>query len=338
MRFQAFASYFAALVLASLVPACAEAIFDGTIKIMPSAFIVALGHAIVLGLPVFLFLRSRRRANGIMAAAGGFMVATLPFAFIHLLMGGAGNVTASTNGVPTIVQGVRTLAGWLEFGELALILGALGALAGETFWVVLRISGGIDTGTADHATAPGQAQRRRSMVSTTALAGLAVLLSGSVLAIPSITKDRTCHNLLRDRSFIVPQVVMRLQVEPADWPELMHLFRDFGAVHALSFRDQSHEQPGTVQVLGLSLCNEAGIAVTSHEQRWASQKIRTLGVNGGVFVGVYETREHSGWQAPAREIIDQMEAAWPGKLSFQDGGGHTIPKPEQLRNVSAPNP
>ena len=337
MRFERLASYVAAILLAALAPAGAEAILDHTIRLMPIAFFVGLGHVLLLGMPLYLILRLRNRANAITAAAGGFVVAAIP-SLLMSLAGLGGNLSAKTNGVQTVVNGVPTLAGWIEIGETVLMIGIFGALAGETFWIVLRLSGAFGPANADD-TAPGKMTRRPLAIArSAALTALAMLLSGSVLAIPSITKDRSCHNLLRDRSSIGPKVVMRLQIEPMDWPNLAELFRKFGGAHSLSFRDYTHEQPGTVQVLGLSLCNEDGIAITAHEQRWASQKIQALGVNGGVFVSVYETREHSRWPAPAREIIDQMDAAWPGKLSFQDGGGHTISVPDQLRNASAPNP
>ena len=66
--------------------------------------------------------------------------------------------TGSVDGVPTIINGVPTLAGWLNYVELLVCLfGAFGALSGFVFWCVLKWSGNL----------PGKGKRpsRRTTIS-----------------------------------------------------------------------------------------------------------------------------------------------------------------------------
>src|SRR5581483_6658270 len=84
-----------------------------------------------------------------------------------------------------------------------------------------------------------------------ALAAVGVMLAAGIFAIPSITKDRTCHNMFRDgnRTSIAPQETIELQLVEYRWPELRKLLADFRAAHNLSVRDSSETRPGVVDIL-----------------------------------------------------------------------------------------
>ena len=102
----------AATLLAALAPALVVAWLSWSTQILPFALTVTLGHTIVLGLPWFFVLESRREAHLISALKAGFAVGALPLGILTIFPGGTFN--ASTNEVPTVINGVRTLAGWLE--------------------------------------------------------------------------------------------------------------------------------------------------------------------------------------------------------------------------------
>jgi hypothetical protein len=219
------------------------------------------------------------------------------------------------------------LAGWLHYGRLLIFLGLLGLLAGVVFWLTLKWS--APTKPAAHDV-PGSQQtlRRRSV----ALAAIALLLAGTALAMPTITMDRTCHNMRRDdtRTVIPAQAVVELQIDMEEWPRLIHALEQYGAAHGLSLRNTSKSHPDVVQMLYVSLCNEQGVNINLIDQRWASRGYKPL-VGNGVPVSVYELRPGSGWQSLTRGLIGVLEATWPGQVKFKDERGRTIPIPDHLR-------
>jgi hypothetical protein len=162
------------------------------------------------------------------------------------------------------------------------------------------------------------------------LALLATALSGSVLAIPAVTKDRTCHNLTRDRrDGIGPVARIHLNASPEEWKVLAEVFGRVGGDFGLSFRNKSRETPGVVHVLYLSLCSESGVVVMANERHRLVDELPSE--SSGIGVGVYETNEGSGWRTPARALVAALEERWPGKVTFLDERGRTIAKPADLR-------
>jgi hypothetical protein len=316
----------AALLLAALAPAAVVAALGQSVALLPLAFGIALAHAVLLGLPLFLLLRWKRRVNAAWSIAGGFVVGMIPGAILTWPWRPGSGSSSSADGVPTVVDGVPTLAGWIAYGETLTILGAFGALGGLVFWLTLKLSGALAD---DPVPAPGS---RRGARATVGLALAAVALSALVFAIPAIRKDRTCHNMLRDgRSSISPQVNLDLPLGVEDWPVLTKRFEDVAAAHALSLRDSSRSQPGVVHVLGLSLCNDQGVNIAAHEQRWAAQNFEPLVAGSGISISAYELRPDSGWKDPMRGLVAALEATWPGKVRFRDRDGRFVPMPDDLR-------
>ena len=81
-------------------------------------FIVALAHALALGLPMFLLLRWRRRLRWWASLVGGFLVGNMPYAIVSF---------------PS-VQG--TADAWRIYAETAAFLGGLGMAGGFAAWLV----------------------------------------------------------------------------------------------------------------------------------------------------------------------------------------------------------
>jgi hypothetical protein len=65
MAFQQIAAYMAAILFASLSAAALAAGMGGLVKLMPLVLGVAVAHATLLGLPLFLFLRRKGWANAL---------------------------------------------------------------------------------------------------------------------------------------------------------------------------------------------------------------------------------------------------------------------------------
>ena len=236
-----------------------------------------------------------------MAAASGF--------FPNWPVGPKGSST-SVRGVPLVVDGVPTLAGWLDFLQVLAFLGVFGAIAGIVFWSILRASGALAP--ADNGT---DRPHRRAAIG---LGVVAVLLTGAIFAIPDATwgrilrpVDQTCHNVLRGRDSIAPQVSMDLPIAQEDVPKLMQAMQDFAATHQLQVRDASAPDRWF-----LSLCNDQGLTIQLHLL---------------VTIGVFERQPGSGWQQTTKELIATIETLWPGKLRFRAPQGGTMPRPKELQ-------
>jgi hypothetical protein len=127
-----------ALLVAMLAPALVIALVTRQFAAAIPIAMVSAAHAIVLGVPVFLFLRWRGWANAFTSVIGGALVGAGPVALL-LFPGGnrfAGS-SASVGGVPTMVNGVATEAGWNGYFNTLKIFGAFGAASGLLFWLYL---------------------------------------------------------------------------------------------------------------------------------------------------------------------------------------------------------
>lgn len=125
---------------------------------------------------------------------------------------------------------------------------------------------------------------------------------------------------------------MDLNVSSEEWEPLTEVFDRLGRDLGLSFRNMSRVTPDVVHVLNLSLCSESGVLMMANEQHWLVGDAPDDGL--ALPITVYETREGSGWIVPARALIAALEERWPGKLTFSDERGRTIPKPPQLEGES----
>jgi hypothetical protein len=136
------ASAATALVFAGLAPALVMAAFWHTAKIAPTAFAftfaIALSHAIVLGLPLFLVFRSMGWVNVMSCVVFGFVVGAVPAGVLTWPMQHPElHMSASVDSVPTIINGVITATGWVSYVKPLIYFGLFGALGGFTFWITL---------------------------------------------------------------------------------------------------------------------------------------------------------------------------------------------------------
>jgi hypothetical protein len=319
------ASLAAAVILAALGPAAVVTLLAHAIRWLPFAFVIALGHAL-LGLPIFAALDRKGWVNAATAVAVGLAIGAIPGVIMSLPLNSTMN--ASTNGVPTVVNGARTMAGWLDYAQMLGLLCGCGALGGSVFWATLKLCGWWRV---DHDATVARRPSSSRRIVPVASVGLAVMLAAGVFAIPAITRDRTCHNMFRNGgTSIVPQVRMDLQIEMADWPRLTELFERFATAHDLSFRNSSQDQPQAFRVLALDLCTEAGANININDQRWASKGFAPLVRGRGTTIYIYAVRENSGWQKLAHNLAADLQSEWPDKVRFLGGTSHVIPMPKEL--------
>jgi hypothetical protein len=285
-------------------------------------FVLTLAHALLLGLPLFL-LRSRIRVGLIVCLIAGFLVGATPLALFGLLSMFGVN-SASTDGIPTIVNGIPTFAGLLQLARSASWLGAFGLAAGLSFWFIMR---GVDR----LAMEPGAegADREIPRAKSWPLASAALLSTCAVLVLPGIIKDNTCHNLFRDgRSSIRPEVFASIDLNAEDWPRLTEIFDDFGSAHSLELRADQNARNGKLFWRDLNLCNERGVTIDALDQPWlADVKSPTP---KGVRLTFYEMKPGSDGGPLARDLVGKIDASWPAKIKFYGPDGRVIPEAEAL--------
>jgi hypothetical protein len=142
LRIQRIASVAAVLLFAGLAPALVMAALWHAAKIALIAFaftfVIALAHAVLLGLPLFLVFRSKGWINVMSCVVSGFAVGAVPAGVLTSPMQHPElHTSASVDGVPTIINGVIIAAGWVSNVTPLIYFGSFGALGGFAFWVAL---------------------------------------------------------------------------------------------------------------------------------------------------------------------------------------------------------
>ena len=103
------------------------------------AFLIALAHAVVLGLPTYFVLSKLHLMRWWMSIICGFVIGTLPATIevwrtmVSLVGPGTDNVE---NGVYLVRNGVLTSAWWCQTILLSSILGIFGMLGAFSAWLV----------------------------------------------------------------------------------------------------------------------------------------------------------------------------------------------------------
>ena len=148
VRIQQIAGAATAFLFSGLAPALVMAALWHTTKIAPMVFAftfaIALGHALLLGLPLFLVFRSKGWINVMSCVVFGFAVGATPAGVLTWPMHHPEpHTSASVDGVPTIINRVITAAGWVSYVKPLIYFGSLGALGGFAFWVALIWSGTV---------------------------------------------------------------------------------------------------------------------------------------------------------------------------------------------------
>ena len=148
LRIEQIADTATAFLFAGLAPALVMAALWQTAEIAPLAFVftfgIALAHAVLFGLPLFLVFRSKGWINILTCVVFGFAVGAVPDGVLTWPMQHAvlyASSSRSVDGVSTIIDGVITAAGWVSYVKPVIYCGLFGALGGFAFCVALIWSG-----------------------------------------------------------------------------------------------------------------------------------------------------------------------------------------------------
>lgn len=290
-------------------------------------FLVALAHAVIIGLPLFLFLRSKSWTGIIACALSSLIIGAAGPAVLGLSsLFGNSSYNAWSGGKATVVNGVPTLLGWLEYAQSVGFMGLIGLSGGLTFWLTMRLSG-QNPAPPEVAGTPARSSPGISRI----IAATAISSTCAVLLLPRVVQDKTCHNVFRDgRSSIGPQIYADLKLSAEDWPALAQTFTEFAAANSLSFRSDQKIARGQVMWRSLDLCNEAGTHIEIVDQPWMDRMGHAPAVIKGIKLSVEEFRTGSDWNLLARELIIKINARWPEKIVFHGPNGSRISETEAL--------
>lgn len=114
--------------------------FGHILLLWPPAFIVALVHAVILGLPAYLIARRLGLIRWWVSLPGGFVVGALPYAVLALPWHAPPPELVAAHIVPPFT--------WQHYLAVAGGLGFLGMAGGIAAWLVWRWLGGRPAGPA----------------------------------------------------------------------------------------------------------------------------------------------------------------------------------------------
>ncbi|MBU2984905.1 hypothetical protein KO528_06065 [Saccharophagus degradans] len=98
---------------------------------------ISASFVMILGLPAYLLLRYFNKISWWSTFLSGFSLGAVPAGiFTWPLRYASAGSYSSVNGVETMVDGVPTIAGWVQFIEGVLFFGGLGFIAALAFWLV----------------------------------------------------------------------------------------------------------------------------------------------------------------------------------------------------------
>lgn len=97
--------------------------------------IITAVFVVILGLPTYFVLRQIKRVSWRSTVVSGFLIAATPVALFLWPYDSPGS-SASSNGVDTMVNGVPTLAGWLDYLQAVLFFGVFGLVSAFVFWLL----------------------------------------------------------------------------------------------------------------------------------------------------------------------------------------------------------
>jgi hypothetical protein len=148
-RLQRVFSTATAFAFSALAPAVLMTAIWSDPRVAPMVFVftlvIALSHAVLLGLPIFLIVQSRGWIGITACVVLGFAIGAVPAGILTFPVSGFElYASAWAGGTPAATDGLSTAAIWVSYIKPLMYLGLLGAFGGLNFWVVLMSSGTLD--------------------------------------------------------------------------------------------------------------------------------------------------------------------------------------------------
>jgi len=297
----------AAIIVGAGAAAAAFTLLSGEMQIFPLAFLLILVPSAALGIPSYVVFESVGRANWKTAAAVGFFVgAVIPAAVVFV---GRGADQASVDGVPTVVDGSYTWAGWTQGLAVVAGFGLLGVIGGLLFY--FAVSRSRKQRSADPEIQSPATWRGGLLVA----AALCVVIAAFSVSVAS--KDRSCHNPLRGGgNSIAPVATFDLNVGPDQWRRVERLIHGFGTEHGWDIRSDVRPD-GDFKWFQMSLCREPGTEIV----------VQGYPEFRSVYVSVFQPQGGASWRQPFGALLRLVEETWPKSVEFEGATGAKIGRP-----------
>ena len=303
MVLQAAASF---LLAADVVAVSVALAGMGNIAFAPFILLVMGAISVCLAMPAYSVLRLYRRETWCSCIVAGFLVGAGVAALVLLPVPGSEQIGQDM----TIVAGARTAAGWRMYAEAVGTAGGIGAGAGGVFWAALRL---LERG----ARSP-----RLGCVSLTGGISLAIAASWTILALPSLTMDRSCHNVFRDgRRSIMPVLFFTAELAGGEWPRFQNTAERFASAEGWTVDESNDKDKAFSASRFVSACVEPGTRIMFDGADRSNPTI--------AHVSVFQPQGDDGWRGPAERLLAAIEADFPGRLR-RDRTGTEVQTPSTL--------
>lgn len=307
--------YIATLIAAAGAAAALITLFFSDIRFFPAVLVITLIISGALGLPLYFYLWAEGKVSARHALITGFLVGAILPAVLVLL--GPAADQASSGGYDTVVNGRYTAYGWLQNLLMVTFFGVVGSIGGVIFWALAR-------GRRGYSERPDEGGMGLSATGALVRVSLALLVVAAAFIIPQATKDRSCHNTMRDgRTSIGPVARFNLNVGHEEWEAVaaeVHWVARQGGWSILS-EVRPYDDFKWFQ---MSLCREPGtnILIIGHDE-WKE-----------VSFSVFQPQGGTSWREPFTELYLHIQRGWPGKIGFTGDEGEKISPPRWLPQTS----
>jgi hypothetical protein len=135
-----------AFLFSCFSPGIAVGLTGGSLSAGLFIAVIALIHAVFLGVPAYFLLRRIGWVNVISATAVGLVAACLPVGLL-LFPGWSGPQDSSLwqGSVPLVINGASTAQGWHSYWETLAVFAAFGVVVGSLFWSYIRARSSRET-------------------------------------------------------------------------------------------------------------------------------------------------------------------------------------------------
>ncbi len=279
-------------ILAAAVPVSVIiGVVADLLRLLPFVMGVTMVIAMIGGAPILGFLRRRGRISWRSVAKGGLVAGLfVPLLLLPWAISAVLSDAISPNGrwIGAVSSLILVLSGF----------GVAGIVGAFTTWGLLEWL----------TTEQELPAARRWRFGLLAVAVVGAIFGGT--AVPGLYVDRSCHNPMRDgRESLGPVAGFELRLPVREWPVLRRELRQFAATRHWSFRDPTPSSPD-MQWFDASLCTEAGTQIGT---------LYAAAIDDGIVFSVYQPQGGDSWKQPTHALQRQLEARWPGKISYLAG-------------------
>lgn len=314
--------HIAGLLLSAGVVALLSSVSFGLRGFNP-AFYIALAHACLIGLPLYLILRATRPLGWQTAVIGGFVIGALPVGLLTL-----GSVDqASIGGVATVIDGTRTAAGWMQYLTFVAGAGMLGVFGALAFGLTVQSTLPTRRDGATDESVRRAVWRWRD--------GVPVLIAGAfifvLIKLPGSLEDKSCHNPLRGGgTSIAPVANARLSIARSDWEAFHALTKDFARRQGWSYRGDIRSSP-QFDMLSTSICEARGTQIMAIATRGGGAPDQNIAIS------LYQPQGGLSWRSPFKAYYGMLTKRWPGRISLENNMSERIDTPPWLAEPPQPD-